>query len=338
MSLTSGSGWKPSRAASIWREASHWKGRSLNQEAAHNPSFPSFGIGIPCHNDAQNIEQLLECIASSAEDAYSPRKIVVLSSASTDSTDAIVRSFASRSLLPVVLKTESERKGKASAINEIIRELDGLDIIVLVSGDVLPAKHFLHPLLQPFRNPEVGVVGGRPVPESSLNNCAFKVSQLLWELHHFIALRSPKTTEITAFRNLGRFIDEESLVDEAELEHMLTSAGYKICYVAEVTIRTNAPLLVSDYVRQRFRVTLGHMLLAKEKKYVIGTLSIRNRFLALVDLFRENASTFQIVILALILESAIYLMARVQRTRRIYSRGIWPILDRNKRAFDNTRV
>jgi glycosyltransferase involved in cell wall biosynthesis len=297
------------------------------------PAF-CYGIGIPCHNEAQNIGQLLEGLCLSLKSKWLPEKIVVVSSASTDGTDEIVRSFVERSEIPVVFKTESTRKGKAAAVNTIIQECTDVEIIVLISADIQPDEGCLECLLDAFRDPMVGVAGGRPIPQGPLNKSAVKISRLLWELHHFIAQANPKTTEITAFRNIGKLIDDRSLVDEAELECAITKEGYGIQYVPNAIIRINAPLLLRDYVRQRIRVTLGHMTLAKEKSYFIETLSIRKRCWAVWNLWRKRRFPLSTGLLAATLELYIYSYAVFQKTWGAQNRGLWPMIKSTKRSFD----
>jgi cellulose synthase/poly-beta-1,6-N-acetylglucosamine synthase-like glycosyltransferase len=292
-----------------------------------------YGIGIPCHNEAQNIGQLLERLCLSSKGKYLPEKIVVLSSASTDGTDQIVRCFVERSEIPVALKTESRRNGKSAAVNKIIQEFKDVDINILMGADVQPDEGCLDKLLEAFRDPEVGVAGGLPIPEGPMDNHTVKISCLLWELHHLIAQSNPKTTEITVFRNTGKLIDDKTLVDEAELERVARSQGYRIQYVPTAIIRVQAPLLLRDYFRQRMRVTLGHMILAKEKRYFIETLSIRKRCWALWSLWREKKFPLLTAVLAGILEIHIYLLASIQKTLRLRDRPVWPMIKSAKRSF-----
>lgn len=226
-----------------------------SRQTAPEPPSRTFGIGIACSNEAQNIGQLLEALASSWHQGFVPVRLAVISDASRDGTDELVREFAGRSSVPVLLESRPERRGKAAAVNRIIELLEDVDLIVLVSADVLLAPDCLERLLEPFAGDDVGVVAGRVVPAGPADALAVRVSELLWQLHHQIALRSPKSTEVTVFRNRQQRIDEASLVDEAEIEQGLTDAGYRVVYQPEARIYAQSPSSIRDYLRQRVRVT-----------------------------------------------------------------------------------
>ncbi len=294
----------------------------------------SFGIGIPCYNEAQNIRRLLEVLSRQFSAEFMPAKIIIVSSNSTDGTDEIVSQFVHHSDLPIVLISQAQRLGKASAVNRIIQALEDVGIICLISGDVLPENGCLKRLLDAFSDPGVGVAGGRPVPEGSAGNLVFRITQLLWDLHHIIVLSKPKTTEITVFKNLNQFIDDNSLVDEAELECMISSQGFRVVYIPEAVIRTQSPLILRDYVRHRTRVMKGHILLARQKKYSVGTLSLKERLHAIRSLIKQKRFPYMIGILAVLLEGFIffraYLLSYLQRSHK----GSWETIKSAKRQFD----
>ena len=297
----------------------------------------SFGIGIPCYNEAQNIRSLLEVLSRQFSNEFMPVKIILVSSAATDGTDEIVSQFIDHSDLPIVLISQAQRLGKASSVNRIIQELENVEIIFLISGDVLPETGCLKRLLDAFADPEVGVVGGRPVPDGSMGSLAFRITQLLWDLHHIIVLSKPKTTEITAFKNLNRFIDENSLVDEAELEWMISGQGLRVVYVPEAVIRTQSPLTLRDYIRHRTRVMTGHILLARRKKYSVGTLSLKERFHAIRSLIRQKRFPYMIGSLAVLLEGFIFLRAYLLTYLQKSPQGSWKTIRSAKRPFNSSK-
>jgi hypothetical protein len=159
------------------------------------------------------------------------------------------------------------------------------------------------------------------------------VSRLLWALHHRIALSTPKSTEITAFRNVFRAIDPTSRTDEAAIEEAVTSRGYRVVYVPDALIRTNCPLTLRDYVKQRTRVTLGHLALAHEKGYGVGTLSWQRRLGALRDVWRSEGVKLTTLTLGVLLESWVYGAAWLRYRFNPAHHGIWSRSDSTKRSF-----
>jgi len=311
---------------------------SLNASPLERGVIPSFGIGIPCHNEAHNIRQLLENITHSWPAGLSPERIVVISSASTDGTDQCVKEFAMTSPVAITLQVENIRTGKSSAVNKIIQALSDLEIIILISADVLPNENCLMKLLYAFTNPKVGAAGGRPIPEGPEKNLTVKISRLLWNLHHYIAGISPKSTEITAFRNMGNSIDKNSLVDEAEIERMMNQEGYRVVYIPEATIRVKAPLSLKDYLVSRTRVTLGHILIAKKNNYYLGTLSIKKRLWAISKLWKEKGLSPLTLLIAAILETWIYFFAFYKSLFKPKVNGIWKMSKSAKHSFDGVRI
>lgn len=238
--------------------------------AAHQANEAGFAFLVPCRNEAQNITALLAALVSVRFRGVAAKRILVISDDSTDGTPGEVRAFAARSPAPVELVESSPRRGKPAMVNEGIRRLADCGVIVLVSGDVLPEPGCVEKLLAAFDDDGVGVAGGRPVPQGP-PGFALRVSQILWSVHHRVASRYPKTTEITAFRHLGQRINEASLVDEAELEIETRNRGYRVMYAGEAAIRAAAPGRLRDYIRQRRRVALGYAWVRRRHRETFPT-------------------------------------------------------------------
>ena len=287
-----------------------------------------FAVAIPVSNEAQNIVALLERVATAR-----PVRILVVSDGSTDATDALVRAFAARAPVPVVLQSRPERRGKADAVNRILAAMTDVDIIAMVSGDTMPDEGCIERLVAAFADETVGVAAGRPVPRGPEGVPAVEVSRLLWALHHRIALASPKSTEITVFRNVFSRIDPDSRTDEAAIEAAVTSRGYRVVYIPDALILTNCPLTLRDYAKQRTSVTLGHLTLAHEG-YDVGTLSWRQRFRALGDVWRDEGVELATLVRAVLLECGIYATAWLRFRVGPRPRGIWSRSDSTKRSFD----
>jgi poly-beta-1,6-N-acetyl-D-glucosamine synthase len=308
---------------------------ALERDAPSAPPRASFGVAIPCHNEAHNIAPLLRAVVGAFPAARRPSRIHVLSSGSWDGTDDIVAAFARECSIPIVLVVEPHRSGKPSAVNQLIRKMADLDTIVLISGDVLPAPQCLENLLAAMENGEVGIAGGRPMPEGPPDRPAVRITGLLWEMHHRIASRFPKTTEVTVFRNIVGPIPEEALCDEAELESLLTDAGYRVAYVPEAVIRTQSPLTLRDYISRRFSVTIGHMMLAQRRGYRVGTLRVGERLRALWAVARHGRAFAGTILLAAMIEGPIYALAWLKTQRNGKIGPCWNQSRSSKRPFED---
>jgi biofilm PGA synthesis N-glycosyltransferase PgaC len=76
----------------------------------------SVSVGVCAYNEEKNIEKALRAVLEQPLDGFSLKEVIVVSSASTDRTDAIV-SEISRSDPRVTLVVQEKREGKTSAVN-----------------------------------------------------------------------------------------------------------------------------------------------------------------------------------------------------------------------------
>lgn len=294
---------------------------------------PTFGFAIPCFNEAQNLSDLLPILDRIKIGDRAARRFAVVSDASRDGTDEIVLEFAKKTGTPVELMTNEKRIGKARAVNRCIRALRDVDVIVLVSADVRPQEGCIRRLVEAFEDDSVGVAGGRVVPFGIEGNVAFEVTRLLWNLHHVIATRFPKTTEITAFRNRVDHIDETSLVDEAELEARLNKKGLVTRYIPEALIFSPSPLRLADYFKRRAAITLGYLRLRRNHRHFVATQSIRERARAIRELRRTSRISVGTIVLAIVMETLVLGWARAQFVTGFGKSGIWARSESTKRAL-----
>lgn len=183
---------------------------------------------------------------------------------------------------------EEERKGKASAINVGLEKISS-DIVVLESGDTLPKKNTIKNLLEPFDDPRVGMVTGRPTPLDNPKKFMGFLSHLTWFLHHLVSLERPKATEITAFRKIVEKIPKKLATDEAYIESEIFKRGYKIVYVPEAIVYNKNPAKISDFVKQRRRIFAGHVHLKSQYHYVVSTMDIIKIFRAIFKYFKTKS-------------------------------------------------
>jgi poly-beta-1,6-N-acetyl-D-glucosamine synthase len=117
--------------------------------------WPSISVIVAAYNEdgviADKINNFLEC-------AYpGQREIIVVSDASKDHTDDIVRSLQSSQ---VRLLIQPRRLGKGAALNRGVLEAQG-DILVFSDASSMFVQETLTQLIAPFRDPSVGLVNGR---------------------------------------------------------------------------------------------------------------------------------------------------------------------------------
>jgi cellulose synthase/poly-beta-1,6-N-acetylglucosamine synthase-like glycosyltransferase len=120
--------------------------------------WPFISIALPAYNEERSIGRTLEALLALD---YPPdrRQILVISDASTDGTDQVVREFAHRGVELVRLP---HRSGKTAAENAAALHLRG-EIVVNTDATIRIPPPSLKPLIRAFQDPTIGVASGRDV-------------------------------------------------------------------------------------------------------------------------------------------------------------------------------
>jgi cellulose synthase/poly-beta-1,6-N-acetylglucosamine synthase-like glycosyltransferase len=141
--------------AIIWAVA---RRRPRGNGAVPGNEWPAVTITVPVYNAVHSIRSALERLLQ----LDYPRdwlQILVLSDASNDGTDEVVREFAERG---IELMRAPNRRGKTAAENAAVAVARG-DIIVNVDATVVVPAGSLKQLIRVFDDPTVGVASGRDV-------------------------------------------------------------------------------------------------------------------------------------------------------------------------------
>lgn len=243
-------------------------------------------VGICAYNEATNIEATVRSLYSQRQGCFAIDKAVVVSSGSTDGTDDIVKGLQ-KEFSTLRLIRQEKRMGKNSAINLVLDE-DEAGIVVLLNADnTLASEDSLDSLLRPFEDPGVGMTGGHPVPTNDRTSLSGFTSNLIWSMHHHISEISPKIGELIAFRNEGGRLPTDMQSDEDILRMNLEEAGYRSVYVSEATVSNRGPESIHDFMKQRVRVNIGEMYMARNFSYEIPTHDFRKLYAAMLGSIRD---------------------------------------------------
>lgn len=257
-------------------------------------------VGVLAYNEEQNICQVLQALTAQQLHTSDLREIVVVASGCTDRTVELARAFAR--LHPLVrVEVQRERAGKAAAINRLITIARG-DVIVLAGADTLPDPMALEHLLQPFRDPQVGMTGARVVPLNNGRSFLGFTVQLLWHVHHRMALRWPKLGELVAFRNVIAALPVNSATDEVSLEALITAQGYRLAYAPDAIVYNQGPQTVRDFVLQRRRIFAGHLAIASAEQYVAASMPIKHLLVLLREMLMRDRCWLMWLLGAVLLE------------------------------------
>ncbi len=231
-------------------------------------------ILVPAHNEAENIQTLLESILQQELTTARVVEVVVVASGCTDDTAELARAMA-RGRPGMQVHVQERRAGKVAAINEYLKMRDPrAHVVVSCSADLRLAPDVVQKVVDKFTaNPKIGMVGAKVVPDNDASQTMGKVVQLLWAMHHEVALEHPKMGELIAFRaDLIERVSELSVVDEASVEDIVRSKGYELGYVADAVVTNHGPEKLGEYFEQRRRIARGHYWLEFAFGYEVSTL------------------------------------------------------------------
>lgn len=258
-------------------------------------------ICICAYNEEKNIGRLLERLSNQKlSDDFDLTEIVVVASGCTDKTLEVVRNFQLKNQ-KIKLFVQNKRKGKTSAINLFLKKTSG-DILVLESADTLPLDNTIENLLEPFSNPKVGMVGGRPIPLNNSKKFTGFIVHMIWNLHHKISLKRPKMGELVAFRNFIKEMPKDTAVDEACIEALITQNGYELAYSPKAVVYNIGPKTISDLIRQRRRIYAGHMHLRKTMNYKPSTVNLTEVVKLVFDEIRTSPKNLHLIVMAIFLD------------------------------------
>jgi biofilm PGA synthesis N-glycosyltransferase PgaC len=230
-----------------------------------NETFtPLVSIIVPAYNEAAAVGRRMENLLALdyPADRY---EILVVESGSTDGTGEVVEEIIARrgSRAPNVrLLSQSERQGKASAINLGKKQAKG-EILLVTDANSHFEPNVLREMMPHFADPRVGAVGGRYLI-SNPDNVYTASESFYWDLE-YIMRRGEATLdsaclfhgEINAWRRALAEADTRNLSEDLDTVIQIRRAGYKIDYEPAAVVYEPAATTAEDQVRQRKRTTIG---------------------------------------------------------------------------------
>ncbi|SRR6266581_9707165 len=302
-------------------------------------SGASISIGICAYNEAQRIPGLLESVATQRLPlGFALAEILVVASGCTDGTDRIVENWAK--IEPkLTLICESERRGKAYALNTILGRYRG-DVLVLVNADARLRPGALSELLYAFdHNPDVELACGFPIPERSESAIVSLLEDVWWRLHNRtlqkLATLGNGNHCCDEFMGLKRGVVDsipgDVVNDGAYLGVLAASRGITTQFAPGAKVFVETPSNLLGLLRQRRRVVRGHRQvfdILGQAPYTLEGLARRRPGLAASIVAAEFAArpvrTLAFLFLALPIEAFAQLFAAFDRAfgRRLPS--VWP--------------
>jgi poly-beta-1,6-N-acetyl-D-glucosamine synthase len=246
--------------------------KQANEYEQGSEEFIGCSIGIMAYNEEANIARTLHSVLDQIGPTVLIKEVIVVASGCTDRTVPIVSEIAQHEQR-IRLCVQEKREGKASAINLFLKEATS-PVVVLIGADVIPEAFAIENLCAPFKDPKIGMVGGRPVPVNDANTFMGHAVHLLWRLHDRVARVHPKLGEVIAFRNVISGIPTDSAVDEISIQALISQLGYQLIYRPDCIVYNKGPVTVRDFLKQRRRIYAGHLKVLHQQNYEASTMKV----------------------------------------------------------------
>jgi cellulose synthase/poly-beta-1,6-N-acetylglucosamine synthase-like glycosyltransferase len=243
-----------------------------DRQVQQGDEYISCSVGIMAHNEEANIGQAIRAVLEQQGPSVHIKEVIVVASGCTDRTVPTVAEIALREPR-LRLCIQEKREGKASAINLFLKEAVS-PVVVLIGADVIPEVSALEYLCAPFKDPKIGMVGGRPVPVNDPATFMGHAVHLLWRLHDRLARVHPKLGEVIAFRNVITGIPTDSPVDEISIQALISQLDYQLIYEPACIVYNKGPLTIRDFLKQRRRIHAGHLRVRDQQNYEASTMNV----------------------------------------------------------------
>src|SRR2546421_12922870 len=241
-----------------------------DKQAQQVDEYVSCSVGIMAYNEEGNIDCAIRAVLEQQGSTLHIEEIIVVASGCTDRTVPIVAEIALQEPR-VRLCVQEKREGKASAINLFLKQAIS-PVVVLMGADVIPEDSALEHLCAPFKDPNIGMVGGHPIPVNDPATFMGHAVHLLWRLHDRLARVHPKLGEVIAFRNVISGIPTGSPVDEISIQALISQLGYQLIYEPACIVYNKGPLTIHDFLKQRRRIHAGHLRVREQQNYEASTM------------------------------------------------------------------
>lgn len=216
-------------------------------------------VGIPAYNEENNILKLLKSIEGDSSGLVSE---IIVSDDSSDSTPQLVEQFACNSSVPIIHLHHHERRGAASAWNEIFRHSTG-DVIILYDADTVPRPDCTSKLA-------TGVSKGIALCAS--NSQPVKARGVAGRASAFISnwLRAVRQARLSQYSVMGRglaieastakgiTIPKDIIAIDLYLQCVVMDMGRDVAYNDDAVVYFTPAERMEDLASQVLRAANGH--------------------------------------------------------------------------------
>jgi cellulose synthase/poly-beta-1,6-N-acetylglucosamine synthase-like glycosyltransferase len=230
--------------------------------------MPRISVIVPVYNGERTIEECVESILALSFPG-DDIELLLIDNASSDRTRTMLERYHDRAII-----LHEEKRGPAAARNCGLRTATG-DIIAFTDADCVVHPDWLSCLIEPLRDPTVGIAGGTILAKRPCN----AVEEFGERIHdHQLAIEydSPPyaitmnwASRRAVLEEVGLFDEELLRCEDCDLAYRVVGAGYRIVYEPTAVVyhrneRSLAGLVGEGYAHGYHSVPL----LVKHKEFV----------------------------------------------------------------------
>ena len=225
--------------------------------------YPKISFLIPTYNEESVILRKL----LNLEDVVYPKEkmeVVLVDSGSNDNTIQIVQIFVNKNPEMFRLLVQSQRFGKASALNYAVQHCQG-DIVIMTDADAILDKNAAEKIVENFNDPIIGAVTGKLFILNSDQSSITKLEKSYRSIYEFIRMGESNLDStpifngpITAFRReLFDDLKSDTVTDDIEICIRIREKGYRAVYEPTAIAYEYAPTSLKSRMKQKSRRAQG---------------------------------------------------------------------------------
>lgn len=243
-------------------------------------------VGIPSYNEGYNLLRLLRQLAKQQLDNFKIIKVIV-SDDSSDETPKLVEKFMEKELpYQLIFRHYDERRGVASAWNEIFKLAEG-EALLLYDADINLKPHTSKKLLQPLlERKDIGITASNTVPLPT-ESIAGKASTIVARWLRIVRLRYPECQLIVMGRGLAARMElvknveipEQIIAVDLYLQGIAHKLGWRVVYVDDARVYFRPAETLRDFASQTIRAYFSHRQLSKLiEREISRRIGLREQF------------------------------------------------------------
>lgn len=245
------------------------KNKKINQFTFTKNELPKVAIVIAAFNEEKVIQEKLERSLKTnyPKDLY---HIFVGSDNSTDTTNAIVQSFAKKYPEQITFKNFEERAGKQEVLNKLFKSfisVEKYDICIMTDANILFEENTIGELAKHFKNEKIGIVCANIKNFNVSNKGISKQEQFYISAENQLKINEGKVfgASMAAFgacyairRNLVPSIPPNILMEDFYISMSVLEKNHTVITEPKAICYEDLPQAIEEEFKRKKRISTGN--------------------------------------------------------------------------------